>query len=412
MAFKKIVAFSVVILSAAFVASRIVSAFRSDAFVDFRAYYDTTWALFRGENPFLLSNLRVWNWAEPPILYPGAAVIFAPFLAFGIETAKYVFLILNLSAGVILFTVVFRKFGLIELKTRKLDMLETTDMMVLLSLFLFIASAPFMACLRHGQIGAIASLLVCLCIFGNGRTADTMALGFSAIMKYSLITVFAPALFIRKNFLVSIAGLIIFLLAGLSPLIFGCDIAAVYKSYLSELQKQTTTGFNTYSFSGYNMLHADFLKSRILCTAIKLFVLIAAFAVIIRSRNRNWRLMELVLLSSATMLISYHRLYDLVLLLPFMLAAANDYWRKHDHSKAGALFLFSFALLIPENIVYRIAGAIGSSIGENAVFYLSPLGEFKQVLPLYPVLILIIFMYSLIVNCMGNRDGDSCTNAP
>lgn len=397
MTFKKTTIFSLLILSAAFVAFRIFSAFHSNAFVDFRAYYDTTWAISRGENPFLLSSLRVWNWAEPPICYPGAAIFFAPFLLFGINTATHVFFFLNLSAGILLFIVVFNKFGLIELKAGKLDMLKTGNIMVLLSLFLFIVSAPFMACLRHGQIGAIASLLVCLFIFGYGKTADTVTLGVSAIVKYSMITVFAPALFIRKNFFACIAGLIIFLLAGLSPLIFGCDIAAVYKSYFSELQKQTTTGFNTYSFSGYNMLHAEFLKYQILCTAIKLFVLIAAFTVIFRSRNRNWKLMELVLLSATTMIISYHRLYDLVFLLPFMLAAANDYWRKQDHSKAGTLFLFSFALLIPENIVYRLAGTIGSSIGENSIFYLSQFGEFKQILPLYPALILIIFIYSLTI---------------
>ena len=137
---------------------RILFVARSTEFVDFRAYYDTTWAMLRGGNPFILSNLRVWNWAEAPICYPGAAPVFLPFMGFGIDTAKYVFLALNILAGISLMLMVMSRFGFWENTRGQMEKLRSGKTLPLILLMLFLSSAPFIACLRHGQIGGSARL--------------------------------------------------------------------------------------------------------------------------------------------------------------------------------------------------------------------------------------------------------------
>ncbi len=377
---------------------RLLSVAKSGEFVDFRAYYDTAWAIFRGENPYILSNLRVWEWAEAPICFPGLSVLATPLLLFDVDTAKYVFLLLNFSSAILLFALVFSKSGLLPNKLSIGFILEERGILIAIAFFIFISSSPLTACLRHGQVVCIASLLLCLSIFIPRTFPATISLALTAICKYSIMTVLAPALFARGRFIVCVLGFAIFASSAFLPLAFGCDMGALYSSYLDEIRKQTSAGFNTYEFSGYNMLNADFFKFRILGTIIKVAVLCASLFLILKlRREKGWRLMDLLTLCSATMLISYHRMYDLVLLLPFMLAATLVSLERKEFTKTAVLILFSLACIVPENIVYRVSNEIASlipAVGE--IIYLSPFRDFKTTMPFYSFLTLAIFAFSFL----------------
>jgi hypothetical protein len=390
---------------------RILFVARSTEFVDFRAYYDTTWAMLRGGNPFILSNLRVWNWAEAPICYPGAAPVFLPFMGFGIETAKYVFLALNILAGISLMLIVMSRFGFWENTRGQMEKLRSGKTLPLILLMIFLSSAPFIACLRHGQIGVFASILICLILLYSNRISGGIMLGLTAMMKYSLITITGPALLFRKNGIaVCVLGFGIFLLAGLFPLISGGKLAETYRSYFNELHSQTSSGFNTYAESGYNMLHADLIAAAPVRSAIKLAVLAATFLVIFRTRRKELGISEMLLVSSATMIISYHRLYDLVLVLPFLLIGIPYYWRKGGFSVSVAMTLFVLALMIPENTMYKIGSVLGGIATDNGIFQLSRFRNFPHILPPYPFVTLAIFICALIL-CLRRPCADGLSAA-
>jgi hypothetical protein len=398
------------ILLACLAGLRIFFVARSTEFVDFRAYYDMTWAMLRGENPFIIANLRVWNWAEAPIFYPGAAPIFLPLMGFGIDTAKYIFLAVNIIAGIVLMLIVLGRFGLWENTGTQAQKIRSGEILPLILILLFLGSTPFIACLRHGQICTVASIILCTVLFYSDKVRGGILLGLTAMMKYSMITVSAPVILIRRNGLpVCVIGFSIFLIAGLFPLISGGNLTETYMSYYNEMNRQMVHGFNTYAESGYNMLHADLIAIPPLRTALKISVLVATFIVIIRTRHKELGIPEMLLIASSTMIISYHRLYDLVLVLPFLLAGIPYYWKKGGFSASVIMMVLVTALMIPENTVYGLSSAIGGIYPNNGIFCLSRFRNFQHILPLYPFVTLAIFICALLL-CF-RRPWDACVAA-
>jgi hypothetical protein len=389
----------VALLVAVYAGLRLLSVFGGGDFVDFRAYYDTAQAVLKGNNPFLLSNLHAWEWAEPPICFPGLATLSVPFALFPLDVAKYIFLFLNFLSGLLLFFLVFRKFGITRSSTGA-GCFRTDSLVPIICLLAFVASSPFISCLKHGQVVNISSVLILLPIFFVGSTyTSAVSMALSAVTKYSMLTVLGPALFFRGRYFVCIIAFVLFVIIGLFPLFFGCDIFEIYTSYLFEMKRQLSAGYNTYQFSGYNMLHLDLFKFRPIGTILKILVLSGSFFLVFRGRKKkDWTPIELTALSSATMLISYHRLYDLVLPLSFMLVAANRLMRDRDFLKASGIFTFCAILLLPESFIYTVADILGSTLPVGNLVYLSPFRNFKNMLPLYPFLCFSIFAYSLVLS--------------
>jgi hypothetical protein len=252
-------------------------------------------------------------------------------------------------------------------------------------------------CLRHGQSAALVSLCVLAAFLPWPLWSRAVLFGVGAALKYSMLTLLAPALFARGAVLLCVAGFAVFAAAGLSPILFGNDLVGLYQQYLRELGSQTGSGFNTFAVSGYNMLQLDCVASPTLRALAKVATLATAVAVaaVGLRRSSGFGLHLLLFLASATMLLSYHRLYDLVLPLALLLAAGNEFLRLGRHGHAAVVGMFAVFLLAPESMVYRAGDLIGGALGGGGMVQLCAFRGFAHIFPLYPCMATALSFYAL-----------------
>ncbi|MEA2011804.1 MAG: glycosyltransferase family 87 protein [Verrucomicrobiota bacterium] len=372
---------------------RLVKICGRDVFNDFNAYYDVVDAIVRGLNPYDLTNLNL-KWVDPPIVFPGYTIFLLPFVLINLNIAKYAFLFLNVILSSIIFYSLFKKAGFIN---KPFDKNNLSFPGFLISLFAFMNSVPYLACLKHGQISIVIS--TCLIILFTLKKSWQKIILFSvaAALKYSMLPLYAVLLFVKRKFFLCIASFIVFILWALIPIFFGHNLIVLYTEYLFTLHEQLVGGgFNSFAISGYNMLQFDFIKIGWICSIVKLsFAGAFVFVMIKNYKTKKIGLHLLLTVATITMIISYHRVYDMVFVLPLVLLLINLYMKEKKWKHAGILSVFILFFLIPESLLFKISNIIGSAIGENSLIYLNSFGTYNEMFPITPLITAILAIYSL-----------------
>ncbi|AQQ08902.1 hypothetical protein L21SP3_00695 [Sedimentisphaera cyanobacteriorum] len=362
-------------------------------FIDFLAYYDVSKTVRTGLNPYILENLS-HQWGEPPMVFPGYSALFYPFTFLSSDAAGYVFLLLNAVIAVGLFYLLFKKKGLMN--KGKTGLLDSG---FLLSLFVFMSSTPYFASINHGQSTIFVSFFLISLLLIRPFYLKVIFFAAAAVLKYSMLPLFGPVLFLKKRHKLCICSFVLFLVFGAVPMVFGHNLIELYSSYVDNIFYWVNIyGFNSYEGGGYNMLQLDFIavkwlqiSAKTLCGAIFIYSLYL-------SRKDKDISMHLIFLTAClTMLISYHRLYDLVFILPFALYLINIYLRKQEFFKAAVTAGFVGFFIVPESIIYRAAEFLGSFVKGNSIVYLTSFNgaqQYQHMFPVYPIVCIFLSIWA------------------
>ena len=253
-----------------------------------------------------------------------------------------------------------------------------------------------LACLRHGQIAIIVSLTIFLLLIKLRFAWKTFLLAFAAVQKFSMLLLFAPLLFIKGRYALCITAFILFIIFSATPLIFGVNLIKLYGDYINELASQVSGGFNSYSQSGYNMLHLNCFKINLFNIILKMvFGFLFIHVMYQEWRKPSFSLNLLLFTFSCSMLLSYHRVYDLpavnaILAVKFILFIER---RQYVHCAiAGGIMLI---FIIPQGVFLRICSIIGKLPCSDRIFCLSDYYQgITNLFPILPFIMMAITVWS------------------
>lgn len=376
---------------------RLGSIFQNTVFIDYLAYCDTTQAIMAGLNPYDLQNLRYHDWGEVPIVYPGY-VFFFQLIAGNPQRFQLLYLLIAIIALFAALTLLLIRTGLRDAPYS----LRTARGFLVYSvvLFAFFNASPTLATLRQGQTTAIIFFCFLMLLMCRRNVSRYLLFGTAAVMKYSLLTIWAPLLFFKKFYTICVMGFLFFIAAGLYSAVYYPDIVALTTAYLHEVTQSTRGGLNTYAVSGYNMLHLDFIKNSGVATTLKIAFMIGGVALFLNERTAQR--ISLNLLFSATcltMLISYHRVYDVIILLPFLSLLCYEFMITKKYGLLTVGLVFQAYFLIPESLVFTLSDRLGTHLALLGQWiHLSHYGEWHHLLPTHAVVMLLMTCFAYYLN--------------
>jgi hypothetical protein len=375
---------------------RISITFKNNQLIDFVFHLDTSAAIWHNLDPYNLKSLKNIEWDCPPIIFPGTFLFFTPLNLFNLDLAIITHLSLNIIAAC----------GLVYLFFKKSRMLDNFDykkpdvraLLLLFMAFIFLNSTPATMTFRLGQSTIFLTLFLVLCLYCRNKWIRIILFAFTAIAKYTMLTVLAPALFMKKNYLFCIASFLVFLLFAISPLLCGHNIIKLYSRYAELIQQYISAGgFNTYAESGYSLLNLGYFKPNIINILAKSIFGLLAVYIIFRERMKNSFGMNFLLaVMCITMLLSYHRLHDINLIILILLAEFYFFMLNNDkvNMLISAMFIGFFAA--PFSLILSISHQICKlphigDLFQTCHYYLKDIDVF----PLSAVFFLLLTIYSL-----------------
>lgn len=381
---------------------------------DFYGHLDFVHAVRDRVDPYIMENLTYTHskWKYPLIIFPGIVFFYLPLLMlsvfsgkimswalhmndesgllmFNLFAGRIIDVSLNLIAPFVLFYLFFNKAGLLEWRNFK----RPDNKTFLLSLlgFLFLNSSPVIMTTRHGQITMFFSIFLLLTIYAKHRWSRTLFFGIAAGMKYSMITIFAPALFLKRHYLTCILAFGIFMFIAVSPAFFGNSLVQIYGRYLEVLQGDISSGFNNYAASGYNMLQLEFFKISGLNSAAKLLCLLAALYIIFRDRRSNsFGMNFLFVIMCLSMLLCYHRLYDIPLIMLCLIANLYLFIVKKDFKNIIISLFFVGFFIAPLSAIIAVAERVGTIPCMSKIFIMCQ--YYQDVLPVFPLTAIVFLL--------------------
>jgi hypothetical protein len=113
----------------------------------------------------------------------------------------------------------------------------------------------------------------------------------------------------------------------------------------------------------------------------------------------------LMLVFCLTALVSYHRLYDNVILVLLLIVKTNFLVFRKDWKNSVICSAFLAYYLIPVSWIFEIADIIGSNVlWLHNVFYLSPYAQYSQVLPVIAFSQTVLGLYLLYLYLKTEED--------
>lgn len=378
--------------------SRIALSFLNNTILgDFYCHLDFTHAVSQRLDPYDLKNLcfSTKKWDDALIIFPGIFFFYQPFLLLTLQTGKVLNVTLNFLTSCGLFFLFFKNAGLFkEISFKRPDV---RTFLVFFLGFMFINSSPVMMTTRHGQVTMFFTAFLLLTLYAKHHWSRVLFFGLAAGIKYSMITIFAPALFLKKYYLTCILACGVFLFIAAFPVFWGNNPITIYSRYLDVLRGDLGGGFNTYAISGYNMLHLEFFKYNGLNIMLKAICGLLALYIIFKDRNKDsFGMNFLFVIMCLSMLLSYHRLYDtplimLCLLANFYLFILNKEWK---NILISAVFI-AFSM-VPFSVVMNLAQMIADVPYVADIFIVSR--YFKiTVFPLPAIIFLLLSTYAAFI---------------
>lgn len=380
---------------------RLVLSLKPHSFTDFYCHFDFTVAVWKNLDPYNLDNLILRKWDDLLIIFPGISFFYFPFLGLGTHLGKFVDLGLNIVMCCFVFFYFLKNTGLLDGISFRQPTLNTFGVILLGAVYL--NSSPMMMTFRHGQITLFCTLFMLLTLFTKNKFGKIIFFGLAAGYKYSMLTLFAPAFFLKKNYLVSILAFVLFLLIAIFPLYLGNDIIHLYQRYFEVLQEDIQHGFNNYAKSGYNMLQIEFFRCNYINHAGKLATLLLVIYIMFRERKTTtFGMNYLFVLSCLTMLLSYHRLYDLSFVLLILHAYVFLLLRTRQWFKLVIASAFIGYFMLPFSAIIDFSIELSKIPGIEDFVYISKYYK-VQVFPLSAVMFLFLSVYSVYLY-FSNKD--------
>ncbi len=379
-------------------ASRIVLSFLNNNILgDFYCHIDFTYAISQGLDPYDLKNLSfsTKKWDDALIIFPGIFFFYQPFLLLNLTAGKILDVSLNFFTSCGLFFLFFKNAGLLKgISFRQPDI---KAFLIAFIGFLFVNSSPVMMTTRHGQITMFFTVFLLLTLYAKHYWSRILFFGLAAGIKYSMVTIFAPALFLKKYYLTCILAFGVFLIIALFPIFWGNNPITIYSRYLEVLCGELGNGFNTYANSGYNMLHLEFFKYNTFNIILKIFSGLLVLYIIFKDRNKDsFGMNFLFVIMCLSMLLSYHRLYDIPLIMLCLLANFYLFILKKDWKNIFISSAFIAFFMLPFSAVMNVAEMINDIPCVKDIFIVSR--YFKiMVFPLPAIVFLFLSVYAAFI---------------
>ena len=362
----------------------VVSMYRSfieNSGVDFTLFFSCTYAAVRGWDFFDVNNLIFYEWEEALMVMPGLLLFFIPLLLFDIHIARLIYFLAGLGATIFCYLWMFRLTGLLK----KVDFRKPNINTILFFCggFVLLNSSPVLMCLRNGQMTIWVMLLLVLFSATNNRYWRTVFFGLAAVCKYSMVTFFAPLLFIKKQYFICFAAFTVFLLVSMWPALAGYNLINLYIRYAQVIMNTLNSGCNSFQLAGHDMLQFGYFLNPVANLLGKLFFTIAMLFIFWRERNKpEISLNLLMLVFCLTMLVSYHRLYDNVILVLLLVIKTNFLVIKKDWRNSFICTAFLLYYLMPVSWIFMISNYLGGNVvWLQNVFHVSPYAQHLHVLP-------------------------------
>jgi len=303
-------------------------------------------------------------------------------MLFDIQNARLLYFLLSLTASVFVYVWIFKLSGLLKKVNFRNPNINT--LLFFGSGFIFLNSSPQLMCQRNGQLGIWVLVAILLFFKSKNKNLRAVLFGLGTVFKYSMMTFFAPLLFLKKQYYICFAGFVVFLLVCMWPALIGYNLIDLYLRYIDVIRNTISGGCNSYELAGHDMLQFGYFRITIINTLGKLFFAAVMLFIFWRERKKEGLGLNLMLLVfSFTMLVSYHRLYDNVILILLLLVKTNFLILKKNWINAAICGAFLGFYMIPVSWVMKIADYLGNNVPLLAkIFHASPYGQFTAVLPI------------------------------
>ena len=359
---------------------RLESSFRNNIQVDFLCFVDCARVTFKGLDYQDLNNLTLYHWPSPQIVFPGILVLYLPFSWIDIGPAKLLYFWASVSATVGSYWYFMRVIGL----ERQVSFRSPTWLTAAYfgGLFLYLHSSPVLMALRLGQ-SSIWCLWGILLVLTWKSKWSWAAFGVAAVLKYSMFFVLGPLFWVKRYYSLCLVGFAVFLLLSIYPMWLGFNLVDFYGKYLTMLKTEVSTGANSFRGGGYTMVQIEFFQTAWLNLAGKLVSAAAILWVLYRERHSRRIGMNLLLLVSClTMLVSYHRMHDQVIVMLILTASLSIFLRSRQWWRL--LFAVGFCLLtlIPFTAVLHLGDWWGRTFALHHIFILTSYLNFHCFAPL------------------------------
>jgi hypothetical protein len=363
--------------------------------IDFTLFYSCTHAAMHGKDFYDVNNLIFYDWEESLMVFPGLLLFYIPFMLLDVKVAHFVYYLLSLGASMFSYILLFKITG--QLKNISFRKPDLNTFVFLAGIFVFFNSSPQLMCQRNGQAGTWVWLLLLLFFFVKNKYLKSVFFGIATVFKYSIMTFFAPLLFLKKQYFTCIAAFIVFLLIGCWPVLAGYNIFELYARYAEVIINTLSGGCNSYELAGQDLLQFGFFRFQPLNVAGKAFFLCFMIYAALKERNKEGIGLNLLLLTfSLTMLISYHRLYDNIILVMLLILKTNFLVQTKNWKNVIMCCCFLGFYLIPISYIFQISSFLGSNIPVlKEVFYLSDYSTYPSILPVVAFSQIAIGIYTI-----------------
>lgn len=368
-----------IFLMLVFCVGRMHHAYVNNIGIDFTLFFSCTYAAVRGQDFFNVKNLVFYEWEESLMVLPGLLIFYIPYLLLNIHSARLLYFLLSLTASVFVYVWIFKLSGLLKKVDFRNPNLST--LLFFASGFIFLNSSPQLMCQRNGQAGIWVLFLLLLFFTSKNKYLRAVLFGLATVFKYSMMTFFAPLLFFKKQYFICFAAFAVFLLVCMWPALAGYNLVDLYIRYIDVIRNTISGGCNSFELAGHDMLQFGYFRIAFINLLGKLFFAAIMLFVVWRERGKEGIGLNLLLLVFClSMLVSYHRLYDNIIVILLLLVKTNFLVLKKNWLNAAICGAFLAFYLIPVSWVLKVADYLGST-GLSKIFYASPYAQFSMVLP-------------------------------
>ena len=379
---KRLLFYSWVFSLLIFFTVRMYRSYVNDIGVDFTLFFSCTYAAVHEQDFFSVKNLIFYEWEESMMVLPGLLVFYIPYMLLNIHDAHLVYFLFSLAASVFVYIWIFKLSGLLK----KVDFLNPNlnTLLFFTSAFIFLNSSPQLMCQRNGQVGIWVLLLVLLFFSVENKYPRAVLFGLAAVFKYSMMTFFAPLLFAKKQYFICFTAFAVFLLVCMWPALAGYNLVDLYIRYVDVIKNTIGGGCNSFELAGHDMLQFGYFRLVLLNSLGKLFFTGIMLFIFWKERKKEGIGLNLLLLVFCfTMLVSYHRLYDNIIVVLLLLVKTNFLVIKKNWINASICGLFLGFYLIPVSWILKFADYLGKNMPWCVkIFYVSPYAQFTAVLPI------------------------------
>ena len=366
---------------------RLIGVYKKTEFWDLNIYIHTAEQVMNGILPYDMNLYKLFS-EYPPIQSPAVSLVLMPLLWIPQNYLCNLYFCGTIIAFFAYVIMVFHYYGHSPKDYLKAKWHNIPLWLILLFIFI---SSPFLTTLWFGQNGCF----VVLCLFGvlfytdQDKICNIFLLAFAAALKYSLLTFLVPVLVFQKRLRMSILAFILFCIMVLSVGLWLNGILPTFLEYIRMLIEDTQNGPNSYRNPNCSYLFIGFFKINALNILLKLMTIVLYGVVLLRSWYRGkmsgkgfpMRLSATTwgLFASMTLFISYHRVQDGILFMPFLgiifiellLKIYQNKYNKRTIIEAVIVFCYIVFWTLPNSLIRYFGAVLGKYVmmGEKLFIY-------------------------------------------